>query len=213
MEKKYYETHTWGRRRSRKIAQQINDLFLAFKHQKCVSVGLFAFATFLLFSSQLGPSVWNLNTKKCFFCYFLKSFERNPRDRYRWQQNRTFFHSLTWKPCVKLHKKRLMSVTSKLSWAHVWHTKLLNLWNYNRCGRNWWRSHIKSHKFNMKEMLNSLHIHTRLTYKIGDYLKRKLRTIAQIAIKEMRLFSQVAITYELRSIYVAVRNVWTFGVL
>jgi hypothetical protein len=60
--KKIITRHTRSRRRrSRKIAQQINDLFLAFKHLKCVSVGLFAFATFLLFSSRLGPTARELN--------------------------------------------------------------------------------------------------------------------------------------------------------
>lgn len=102
---------------------------------------------------------WNLNTKKMFFCNFLKSFKQIPRDRYRKQQNRTFFHSLTYVNPAWSYIKRLISGTSKLSWAQVWHTKLLNLWNYYRRGRNWWRSHIKSHKFNMKEMLNSLHTH------------------------------------------------------
>ena len=52
-------------------------------------------------------------------------------------------------------------------------------WNGNRCDHNWWQPDIKTtYKFYQCT-------HMGRTYEIVDYFKRKLRTIAHNATKEI----------------------------
>lgn len=110
---------------------------------------------------SLGPmahEIW-IQKKLFFFHSFLEKFEQILKDLYLRQQIEHFFSSFCIRNPAWSYIKIEAYAGYTANWAHVWHTKLLNLWNCNRRGRNWWRSDIKTHKFHTRSIAYSHETH------------------------------------------------------